>query len=109
MPGSVDNTVIGMAQMVNIDAWSRRVRAVTGLDEMHQAVQAFERNVFWAVQNEDRLKQTSRTRVWQQHAMSAPVLLAESRDRRSSKCRQLDSPCLVATVSVALLSFGART
>ena len=50
--------------MVDIDAWSRRVHSVSGLDEMHSAVRAFERNVSWAVQSESRAKQAGRSRVW---------------------------------------------
>ena len=49
--------------MVDIDAWSRRVRSVSGLDEMHGAVRAFERNVSWAVQSESRAKRVGRARV----------------------------------------------
>ena len=50
-------------QMLDIDAWSRRVRGIVGLDEMHNAVRAFERNVHWAVQNEGRIRQPSRSKV----------------------------------------------
>jgi len=49
--------------MVDIDGWSRRVRSVSGLDEMHSAVRAFERNVSWAIQNEGRAKRAGRSRV----------------------------------------------
>ena len=52
-------------QMLDIDAWSRRVRGIVGLDEMHNAVRAFERNVHWAVQNEGRIRQPSRSKVSQ--------------------------------------------
>ena len=50
-------------QMVDIDAWSRRVRSVSGLDDMHAAVRAFERNLSWAVQSKARSKRTGRSRV----------------------------------------------
>lgn len=50
-------------QMVDIDAWSRRVRSVSSLDEVHSAVRAFERNVSWAVQSESRTKRAARSRV----------------------------------------------
>ena len=50
-------------QMLDIDAWSRRVQGIVGLDEMHNAVRAFERNVHWAVQNEGRIRQPSRSKV----------------------------------------------
>ena len=55
-------TFYGM-QMLDIDAWSRRVQGIVGLDEMHNAVRAFERNVHWAVQNEGRIRQPSRSKV----------------------------------------------
>ena len=51
------------AQMVDINAWSRRVRSVSSLDEVHSAVRAFERNVSWAVQSESRAKRAGRARV----------------------------------------------
>ncbi len=36
---------------------------MSGLDEMHSAVRAFERNVSWAVQSESRAKRAGRSRV----------------------------------------------
>ena len=50
-------------QMLDIDAWSRRVRGIAGLDDMHNAVRAFERNVHWAVQNEGRIRQPTKSKV----------------------------------------------
>ena len=58
-----DATYMLSLQMVDIDAWSRRVRSMSGLDEMHSAVRAFERNVSWAVQSESRAKRAGRSRV----------------------------------------------
>ena len=53
--------------MVDINSWSRRVRSVSGLDEMHGAVRAFERNVSWAVQSEGRAKRAGRAQVQLHH------------------------------------------
>ena len=36
---------------------------MSGLDEMHSAVRAFERNVSWAVQSESRGKRAGRSKV----------------------------------------------
>ena len=61
----MERTTFCAMQMLDIDAWSRRVQGTVGLDEMHNAVRAFERNVHWAVQNEGRIRQPSRSKVSQ--------------------------------------------